>query len=141
MRGAEGRGGGWPPRGVQGCPHGLRLPEEEAGAAAGTGLGSLEASFGAGDPGARLGALGDGRGTPELGRRPALRPHLPPGPEDGVVRTSGPLDLARAGAALTTLQVRAFERLRPGASVQLDLTVNVTPVNRWPPHCLPALLL
>lgn len=58
-----------------------------------------------------------------------------------MVRTAAPLDVARAGAAVTTLQVRAFERLRPGPSVQLDLTVNVTPVNRWPPRCLPALLL
>nr|KAF6310226.1 cadherin related family member 4 [Myotis myotis] len=72
---------------------------------------------------------------------PARGPLFSIGRADGVVRTSGPLDLARAGAALTTLQVRAFERLRPGASVQLDLTVNVTPVNRWPPRCLPALLL
>lgn len=67
--------------------------------------------------------------------------HLPPGPADGVVRTSAPLDGARAGAAVTTLQARAFERLRPWASARLDLTVNVTPASRWPPRCLPALLL
>ncbi|KAK1332680.1 hypothetical protein QTO34_007363 [Cnephaeus nilssonii] len=70
-----------------------------------------------------------------------LGPRFSIGRADGVVRTSAPLDLARAGAAVTSLQVRAFERLRPGPSVQLDLTVNVTPVNRWPPRCLPALLL
>ncbi|XP_054450513.1 cadherin-related family member 4 [Pteronotus mesoamericanus] len=64
------------------------------------------------------------------------------GRADGVIRTTAPLDLARAaGAAVTALQVKAFERLRPWASVQLDLTVNVTPVNRWPPRCLPALLV
>ncbi|XP_045056120.1 cadherin-related family member 4 isoform X7 [Desmodus rotundus] len=64
------------------------------------------------------------------------------GPADGVIRTTGPLDLVRAaGAAVTALQVKAFERLLPWASVQLDLTVNVTPVNRWPPRCLPALLV
>lgn len=82
-----------------------------------------------GEPGSRLSALRGRAGTHR-----ALRP--PPRPADGVVRASAPL-----AAAVTTLQVRAFERLRPGPSVQLDLTVNVTPVNRWPPRCLPALLL
>ncbi|XP_066207655.1 cadherin-related family member 4 isoform X1 [Saccopteryx leptura] len=61
---------------------------------------------------------------------------------DGVVRTTAPLDLERAtGAAVTVLKVKAFERLRPWASGELDLTVNVTPINRWPPRCLPALLV
>ncbi|XP_027439637.2 cadherin-related family member 4 isoform X3 [Zalophus californianus] len=61
---------------------------------------------------------------------------------DGVVRTTAPLELAQAwGAAVTRLQVKAYERLRPWASVDLDLTVNVRSVNRWPPRCLPAMLV
>lgn len=77
-----------------------------------------------------------------LGRGRTLRLPLPPRPADGVIRTTGPLDLALApGAAVTVLQVKAFERLLPWASVQLDLTVNVTAVNRWPPRCHPALLV
>ncbi|XP_047420639.1 cadherin-related family member 4 isoform X2 [Sciurus carolinensis] len=64
------------------------------------------------------------------------------GSADGVVRTTVPLELAHArGAAVTKLQVKAFERLRPWASAELDLTVNVLSVNRWPPHCIPALLV
>ncbi|XP_039693708.1 cadherin-related family member 4 isoform X2 [Pteropus medius] len=64
------------------------------------------------------------------------------GRADGVIRTTAPLELARApGAAVTALQVKAFERLQPWASVELNLTVNVRPVNRWPPRCLPALLV
>lgn len=60
---------------------------------------------------------------------------------DGVVRTTAPLELAGApGAAGTRLRVKAFERLRPWASAELNLTVNVRPINRWPPHCRPALL-
>ncbi|XP_072577070.1 cadherin-related family member 4 isoform X8 [Vulpes vulpes] len=63
---------------------------------------------------------------------------------DGLVRTAAPLEsaLARgAGAAVTRLRVKAYERLRPRASVELDLTVNVRSVNRWPPRCLPAMLV
>nr|KAF6334951.1 cadherin related family member 4 [Pipistrellus kuhlii] len=67
---------------------------------------------------------------------PARGPRFSIGRADGVVRTSAPL-----AVAVTPCSVRAFEGLRPGLSVQLDLTVNVTPVNRWPPRCLPALLL
>ncbi|XP_034853416.1 cadherin-related family member 4 [Mirounga leonina] len=64
------------------------------------------------------------------------------GREDGVVRTTAPLELAQArGAAVTRLQVKAYERLRPRASVDLNLTVNVHSVNRWPPRCLPAMLV
>ncbi|XP_032987946.1 cadherin-related family member 4 isoform X1 [Rhinolophus ferrumequinum] len=64
------------------------------------------------------------------------------GRADGVIRTTAPLELApAAGSAVTALQVKAFERLRPWASVELDLTVTVRPVNRWPPRCLPALLM
>ncbi|XP_059124606.1 cadherin-related family member 4 isoform X8 [Peromyscus eremicus] len=64
------------------------------------------------------------------------------GQADGVVRTTAPLDLARAqGAAVTKLQVRAFERLQPWASAEFDLTVNVRAVNQWPPRCHPALLV
>ncbi|XP_073757317.1 cadherin-related family member 4 isoform X10 [Callorhinus ursinus] len=64
------------------------------------------------------------------------------GREDGVVRTTAPLELAQAwGTAVTRLQVKAYERLRPWASVDLDLTVNVRSVNRWPPRCLPAMLV
>ncbi|XP_072577064.1 cadherin-related family member 4 isoform X2 [Vulpes vulpes] len=65
-------------------------------------------------------------------------------PVDGLVRTAAPLEsaLARgAGAAVTRLRVKAYERLRPRASVELDLTVNVRSVNRWPPRCLPAMLV
>ncbi|XP_037385196.2 cadherin-related family member 4 [Talpa occidentalis] len=61
---------------------------------------------------------------------------------DGVVRTTAPLELAQVpGAAVTRLQVKAYERLQPWASVELDLTVKVQSVNRWPPHCLPTLLV
>ncbi|XP_057562393.1 cadherin-related family member 4 [Hippopotamus amphibius kiboko] len=61
---------------------------------------------------------------------------------DGVVRTTAPLELAQApDAAVTRLQVKAFERLRPWASAELDLWVDVQSVNRWPPRCLPALLV
>ncbi|ERE75623.1 cadherin-related family member 4-like protein [Cricetulus griseus] len=61
---------------------------------------------------------------------------------DGVVRTTMPLDLARAqGAGVMKLQVRAFEKLRPWASAEFDLTVNVRAVNQWPPRCHPALLV
>ncbi|XP_052576421.1 cadherin-related family member 4 isoform X4 [Peromyscus californicus insignis] len=64
------------------------------------------------------------------------------GQADGVVRTTAPLDLAHAqGAAVTKLQVRAFEKLRPWASAEFDLTVNVRAVNQWPPRCHPALLV
>ncbi|XP_070348688.1 cadherin-related family member 4 isoform X2 [Equus asinus] len=65
------------------------------------------------------------------------------GRADGVVRTAAPLELTPAtkGAAVTRLQVKAFERLRPWASVELDLTVKVRSVNRWPPRCLPELLV
>lgn len=59
-----------------------------------------------------------------------------------MIRTTAPLELAQApGAAVTALQVKAFERLQPWASVELNVTVNVRPVNRWPPRCLPALLV
>nr|XP_006196375.2 cadherin-related family member 4 isoform X1 [Vicugna pacos] len=61
---------------------------------------------------------------------------------DGLVRTTAPLELAQApGAAVTRLQVKAFERLWPWASAKLELTVDVQSINRWPPHCLPAMLV
>ncbi|KAM6161025.1 cadherin-related family member 4 [Erethizon dorsatum] len=63
---------------------------------------------------------------------------------DGVVRTTAPLELAGAlgtGAASMRLCVKAFEQLQPWASAELVVTVNVRPVNRWPPHCRPALLV
>lgn len=61
---------------------------------------------------------------------------------DGIVRTTAPLDLVRAqGAVVTKLQVRAFERFRPWASAEFDLTVNVRAVNQWSPRCHPALLV
>ncbi|XP_076985419.1 cadherin-related family member 4 [Tamandua tetradactyla] len=64
------------------------------------------------------------------------------GRADGVVRTTAPLDTARAtGTAITRLQVKAFEQFRPWVSAELDFIVNVQPVNRWPPRCLPALLV
>ncbi|XP_027378154.1 cadherin-related family member 4 isoform X1 [Bos indicus x Bos taurus] len=60
---------------------------------------------------------------------------------DGVVRTTAPLELAQApDAAVTRLRVKAFERLRPWDSAELDFQVDVQSVNRWPPRCLPALL-
>lgn len=59
-----------------------------------------------------------------------------------MIRTTAPLELAQApGEAVTRLQVKAYERLRPWASVDLELTVNVRSVNRWPPRCLPAMLV
>ncbi|CAO2633595.1 Cadherin-related family member 4 [Lemmus lemmus] len=64
------------------------------------------------------------------------------GQADGIVRTTAALDLVRAqGASATKLQVRAFERLRPWASAEFDLTVNVRAVNQWSPRCHPALLV
>nr|XP_048280214.1 cadherin-related family member 4 [Myodes glareolus] len=64
------------------------------------------------------------------------------GQADGIVRTTAPLDLVRAqGAVVTKLQVRAFERFRPWASAEFDLTVNVQAVNQWSPRCHPALLV
>ncbi|XP_010850149.1 PREDICTED: cadherin-related family member 4 isoform X3 [Bison bison bison] len=61
---------------------------------------------------------------------------------DGVVRTTAPLELAQApDAAVTRLRVKAFERLRPWDSAELDFQVDVQSVNRWPPRCLPALLV
>ncbi|XP_023561806.1 cadherin-related family member 4 isoform X2 [Octodon degus] len=63
---------------------------------------------------------------------------------DGVVRTTMPLELAgtlSAGVVSTKLCVKAFEQLRPWASAKLILTVNVQPVNHWPPHCSPTLLV
>lgn len=71
-----------------------------------------------------------------------MLPALLLGPDDGVVRSTAPLELAQApGTAVTRLQVKAYERLRPWASVKQDLMVNVRSVNRWPPRCLPALLV
>ncbi|XP_036734341.2 cadherin-related family member 4 isoform X14 [Manis pentadactyla] len=73
---------------------------------------------------------------------PAPCPLFSIGRDDGVVRSTAPLELAQApGTAVTRLQVKAYERLRPWASVEQDLTVNVRSVNRWPPRCLPALLV
>ncbi|KAK2494266.1 hypothetical protein MC885_019633, partial [Smutsia gigantea] len=73
---------------------------------------------------------------------PPVPPALLPGPDDGVVRSTAPLELAQApGTAVTRLRVKAYERLRPWASVEQDVTVNVRSVNRWPPRCLPALLV
>ncbi|XP_012925584.1 cadherin-related family member 4 isoform X3 [Heterocephalus glaber] len=64
------------------------------------------------------------------------------GRADGVVRTTAALELSgTSDAGGTRLRVKAFEQLRPWASAELDLTVNVRPVNRWPPHCSPALLV
>lgn len=86
----------------------------------------------------------EGGNRNELRAGPNSASHtLPPRPADGVVRTAAPLELTPAtkGAAVTRLQVKAFERLRPWASVELDLTVKVRSVNRWPPRCLPELLV
>ncbi|XP_008851488.1 cadherin-related family member 4 [Nannospalax galili] len=64
------------------------------------------------------------------------------GQVDGVVRTTAPLNWPRAqGTEVTKLQVKAFEKLRPWASAEFDLTVNVQVVNQWPPRCSPALLV
>ncbi|XP_042092132.1 cadherin-related family member 4 isoform X3 [Ovis aries] len=61
---------------------------------------------------------------------------------DSVVRTTAPLELAQApDAAVTRLRVKAFEQLRPWDSAELDFRVDVQSVNRWPPRCLPALLV
>lgn len=134
----------------------LALLRNEAGAEAENGprsrLGAgreLPRSFGGGDGGlARLSALPRQRfgwacGNPtELGAEPNSASPNPPLPADGIIRTTAPLELApAAGAAVTALQVKAFERLRPWAGVEMDLTVTVRPVNRWLPRCLPALLM
>ncbi|XP_055985666.1 cadherin-related family member 4 [Sorex fumeus] len=61
---------------------------------------------------------------------------------DGVIRTTAPLELAQAPSTMVTrLQVKAFERLQPWTSGELNITVKVQLVNRWPPRCLPAQLL
>ncbi|XP_007527381.1 cadherin-related family member 4 [Erinaceus europaeus] len=61
---------------------------------------------------------------------------------DGIVRTTAPLELTLTpGVAVTRLRVRAFERLWPWVSDELELTVEVGKVNRWPPRCYPAMLL
>ncbi|XP_062971535.1 cadherin-related family member 4 [Cynocephalus volans] len=73
---------------------------------------------------------------------PVPSPLFSIGRTDGIVRTTAPLQAARAiGAAITRVQVKAFEHLQPWTSAELDFTVNVRPVNRWPPRCLPALLV
>ncbi|XP_038596042.1 cadherin-related family member 4 [Tachyglossus aculeatus] len=64
------------------------------------------------------------------------------GPEDGTIRTTSPLDLGRdPGAAVTWLQVKAYERARPSNSAQLSISITVLPTNRWSPRCTPALLV
>ncbi|XP_040851020.1 cadherin-related family member 4 [Ochotona curzoniae] len=64
------------------------------------------------------------------------------GPVDGVIRTTAPLELAPAqGAVVSRLQIKAFEQLQPQAGAELELTVIVQAANRWPPRCLPALLV
>ncbi|XP_039766019.1 cadherin-related family member 4 [Ornithorhynchus anatinus] len=64
------------------------------------------------------------------------------GPEDGTIRTTSPLDLGRdPGAAVTWLQVKAYERARPGNSARLSISITVVPTNRWSPRCSPALLV
>lgn len=85
----------------------------------------------------------EGGGRTELGVGPnSASPTLPPCPVDGVVRTTAPLELAQApGAGVTRLQVKAFEWFQTWASAELDLWVYVHSVNRWPPRCLPALLV
>lgn len=67
---------------------------------------------------------------------------LPTHPVDGIVRTTAPLELTLTpGVAVTRLRVRAFERLWPWVSDELELTVEVGKVNRWPPRCYPAMLV
>ncbi|KAM4821605.1 cadherin-related family member 4 isoform 1-T2 [Thomomys bottae] len=64
------------------------------------------------------------------------------GHADGVVRITSPLDLTRTpSAAITKLQVKAFEHRQPWVSAELELTVNVKLVNQRPPRCLPALFV
>ncbi|XP_075404031.1 cadherin-related family member 4 [Tenrec ecaudatus] len=73
---------------------------------------------------------------------PVPCPRFSIGYADGAIRLTTPLELAQdPGAAVTRLQVKAFEQQRPWASAELDLSISVQAVNRWPPHCVPALLL
>ncbi|XP_008258878.1 cadherin-related family member 4 isoform X2 [Oryctolagus cuniculus] len=73
---------------------------------------------------------------------PVPSPFYSIGRADGVIRTTASLELARApDAAVTRLQVKAFERLQPWAGAKLDLTVIVQGANHWPPRCFPALLV
>lgn len=73
---------------------------------------------------------------------PVPCPFFSIGHVDGVIRTTIPLELAQAPSTeITRLQVKAFERLQLWASVELNITVKVQPVNRWPPYCIPAQLL
>ncbi|XP_074139383.1 cadherin-related family member 4 isoform X2 [Sminthopsis crassicaudata] len=61
---------------------------------------------------------------------------------DGLIRTTAPLDLGRSpGAAVTQLQVKAYDPFQPSMSAQLSVTVNVQPINTWAPRCTPALLV
>ncbi|XP_027692935.1 cadherin-related family member 4 isoform X2 [Vombatus ursinus] len=61
---------------------------------------------------------------------------------DGLIRTTAPLDLGRnPGAAVTKLQVMAYDPLQPSTSAQLSVTINVQPTNTWAPRCTPALLV
>nr|XP_035131431.2 cadherin-related family member 4 isoform X4 [Callithrix jacchus] len=73
---------------------------------------------------------------------PMPSPFFSIGREDGVVRTTAPLELAcTPGTAVSRLQVKAFEQHQPRDSAKLNFTLNVPLVNLWPPRCLPALLL
>ncbi|XP_072506940.1 cadherin-related family member 4 isoform X2 [Notamacropus eugenii] len=61
---------------------------------------------------------------------------------DGLIRTTAPLDLRRnPGAAVTKLQVKAYDSFQPSISAQLSVTINVQPTNTWAPYCTPASLV
>nr|XP_020854943.1 cadherin-related family member 4 isoform X9 [Phascolarctos cinereus] len=61
---------------------------------------------------------------------------------DGLIRTTAPLDLGRnPGAAVTEIQVMAYDPFQPSISAQLSVTINVLPTNTWAPRCTPALLV
>uniref|UniRef100_A0A5F8GQQ9 Cadherin domain-containing protein n=1 Tax=Monodelphis domestica TaxID=13616 RepID=A0A5F8GQQ9_MONDO len=61
---------------------------------------------------------------------------------DGTIRTTTPLDLGRnPGAAVTKLQVKAYDPFQPWTNDLLSVIINVQPTNTWAPRCTPALLV
>ncbi|XP_007499928.2 cadherin-related family member 4 isoform X1 [Monodelphis domestica] len=63
-------------------------------------------------------------------------------PVDGTIRTTTPLDLGRnPGAAVTKLQVKAYDPFQPWTNDLLSVIINVQPTNTWAPRCTPALLV
>ncbi|XP_074054081.1 LOW QUALITY PROTEIN: cadherin-related family member 4 [Macrotis lagotis] len=60
----------------------------------------------------------------------------------GLIQITTPLDLERnPGAAVTKLQVKAYDPFQPSISDQISVTINVRSTNTWAPRCTPALLV